>query len=347
MIAEEQFHHGSDACIVCTSTLELGIDVGDLDRVLQSEAPDTVSSFLQRMGRTGRREGQVANTTFFCETTDGVLQAIALIELAKSGWVEHVVGERSMLAGPHPPVARDVARRRRRRPATGMGSPVARPRLPGHSPRRVRPPGRLDDPRRVACCSRRSACIGAEGGASLRPAELHGALRGLLEPAELHRADRHRATARLAQSGVRRPPRRGRDLLPPRRPCLGRARGSSRRPPGGGRPRPAWQAAHVGRIHPPVPRRGHLPEDPGRARVRGHLRLPDPRGRRSPRRATRRLGPGRCPRVVPASRSTDNEIRWWTFAGGRINTTLRYGLGTLLDWRADRPRQLPAETPRR
>lgn len=90
LIAEERFHHGTDACIVCTSTLELGIDVGDLDRVLQAEAPDTVSSFLQRMGRTGRRAGQVANTSFFCETTEGVLQAIALIELAKAGWVEAV-----------------------------------------------------------------------------------------------------------------------------------------------------------------------------------------------------------------------------------------------------------------
>jgi len=93
-IAEERFHHGSDACIVCTSTLELGIDVGDLDRVLQAEAPDTVSSFLQRMGRTGRRAGQAANTHFFCETTEGVLQAIALIELAKAGWVERVGVER-------------------------------------------------------------------------------------------------------------------------------------------------------------------------------------------------------------------------------------------------------------
>jgi len=93
-LAEERFHHGSDACIVCTSTLELGIDVGDLDRVLQAEAPDTVSSFLQRMGRTGRRAGQAANTTFFCETTEGVLQAIALIELAKAGWVERVGVER-------------------------------------------------------------------------------------------------------------------------------------------------------------------------------------------------------------------------------------------------------------
>jgi len=89
-LAEERFHHGSDACIVCTSTLELGIDVGDLDRVLQHEAPDTVSSFLQRMGRTGRRDGQVANTTFFCETSEGVTQAVALVELARAGWVEAV-----------------------------------------------------------------------------------------------------------------------------------------------------------------------------------------------------------------------------------------------------------------
>ena len=78
----------------CTSTLELGIDVGDLDRVLQAEAPDTVSSFLQRMGRTGRRVGQTANTTFFCELDEGVLQAIALVELAKAGWVELVTIDR-------------------------------------------------------------------------------------------------------------------------------------------------------------------------------------------------------------------------------------------------------------
>jgi len=89
-LAEERFHHGTDACIVCTSTLELGIDVGDLDRVLQAEAPTSVGSFLQRMGRTGRRAGQAANTTFFCETGEGVLQAIALVELAKAGWVESV-----------------------------------------------------------------------------------------------------------------------------------------------------------------------------------------------------------------------------------------------------------------
>lgn len=89
--AEARFSSDNDACIVCTSTLELGIDIGDLDHVLQAEAPTTVSAFLQRMGRTGRREGQVTNTTFLCETSEGVLLATALIELAKTGYVENVI----------------------------------------------------------------------------------------------------------------------------------------------------------------------------------------------------------------------------------------------------------------
>lgn len=93
--AEAQFHHGTNACIVCTSTLELGIDVGDLDLVFQANAPSTVSSFLQRMGRTGRRAGQTANTTFLCEDDEALLQAVALVELARAGWVESVqVNER-------------------------------------------------------------------------------------------------------------------------------------------------------------------------------------------------------------------------------------------------------------
>jgi ATP-dependent helicase Lhr and Lhr-like helicase len=88
--AEERFHHGENACIVCTSTLELGIDVGDLDRVFQANAPSTVASFLQRMGRTGRRTETIANTTFFCEESEDVLHAAALVELAREGWTEPV-----------------------------------------------------------------------------------------------------------------------------------------------------------------------------------------------------------------------------------------------------------------
>ncbi len=56
-LAERAFHEGRDCVIVATSALELGIDVGDLDHVLQIDAPATVASFLQRLGRTGRRAG--------------------------------------------------------------------------------------------------------------------------------------------------------------------------------------------------------------------------------------------------------------------------------------------------
>jgi ATP-dependent Lhr-like helicase len=88
--AEERFARGQNTAILCTSTLELGIDVGDLDRVFQVAAPSTVGSFLQRMGRTGRRAGSVANMTFLCEDAEVVLQAAALVELARRGWVEPV-----------------------------------------------------------------------------------------------------------------------------------------------------------------------------------------------------------------------------------------------------------------
>ncbi|MFU8803924.1 MAG: DEAD/DEAH box helicase, partial [Bradymonadaceae bacterium] len=125
--AEARFSGGKDVCIVCTSTLELGIDVGDLDKVFQANATDTVSSFMQRMGRTGRRPGQSANTTFFCESPETVLQAIALIELAKKGWVESVeVNDRcwpvlvhQLLATPHPvapPLTLQQPHRRQVRP---------------------------------------------------------------------------------------------------------------------------------------------------------------------------------------------------------------------------------------
>jgi len=92
LLAEEKFQ-GKEAggvCIVCTSTLELGIDVGDLDRVMQVDAPKTVSSFLQRMGRTGRRAGQTANTTFLATAATTVVQAVAVVALARAGWVESI-----------------------------------------------------------------------------------------------------------------------------------------------------------------------------------------------------------------------------------------------------------------
>jgi len=89
--AEEAFADARDCVIVSTSTLELGIDVGDLDRVIQIDAPGTVASFLQRLGRTGRRPGSTRNCLFLTVDEDGLLGAAALLLLWSRGWVEPVV----------------------------------------------------------------------------------------------------------------------------------------------------------------------------------------------------------------------------------------------------------------
>jgi ATP-dependent Lhr-like helicase len=88
--AEHAFALRQNCVIVATSSLELGLDVGDLDRVIQIDAPSTVSSFLQRMGRTGRRAGTRSNCLFLATSDDGLLRAGALLDLWRSGYVEPV-----------------------------------------------------------------------------------------------------------------------------------------------------------------------------------------------------------------------------------------------------------------
>ena len=100
--AEEQMRdESSDLSIVATATLELGIDVGRLERAFQIDAPFTVSGFLQRMGRTGRRGGPPEMwfvmreeppeaRTLLPETIPWkLLQGIALVQLYREErWVE-------------------------------------------------------------------------------------------------------------------------------------------------------------------------------------------------------------------------------------------------------------------
>lgn len=89
--AEAAFTEARDCVIVATSTLELGIDVGDLDRVIQIDAPGSVASFLQRIGRTGRRAGSTRNCLFLAVDQPGLLDAAALLHLWGDHWVEPVV----------------------------------------------------------------------------------------------------------------------------------------------------------------------------------------------------------------------------------------------------------------
>jgi ATP-dependent Lhr-like helicase len=87
---EQAFAEASNCVIVATSTLELGLDIGDLDRVIQIDAPSRVASFLQRLGRTGRRPGTVRNCLFLAKDVAGLVRALALRQLWVEGYVEHI-----------------------------------------------------------------------------------------------------------------------------------------------------------------------------------------------------------------------------------------------------------------
>ncbi|HET8643571.1 MAG TPA: DEAD/DEAH box helicase, partial [Pseudonocardiaceae bacterium] len=88
--AEQAFVEARDCVIVATSTLELGVDVGDLDRVIQINSPSTVAAFLQRLGRTGRRPGSARNCLFLALDEDELLWAAGLLHLWAQGYVEPV-----------------------------------------------------------------------------------------------------------------------------------------------------------------------------------------------------------------------------------------------------------------
>ncbi|HOQ18774.1 MAG TPA: DEAD/DEAH box helicase [Methanothermobacter thermautotrophicus] len=83
--AEERFRSVSAAFMVNTSTLELGIDVGDIDVVIHIRSPTSVNRFLQRTGRSGRRRG-LQRTIIFQENE--ALTALSVASLALSGRLE-------------------------------------------------------------------------------------------------------------------------------------------------------------------------------------------------------------------------------------------------------------------
>jgi ATP-dependent Lhr-like helicase len=101
--AEKAMRDTSPAVTAATVTLELGIDIGQLERVIQLEAPLSVASFLQRLGRSGRR-GTAADMQFVCAEDElsgeeslpeqipwQLLQAIAIIQLyLEERWIEPI-----------------------------------------------------------------------------------------------------------------------------------------------------------------------------------------------------------------------------------------------------------------
>jgi ATP-dependent Lhr-like helicase len=85
---EQAFKSGQLKALVCTSTLELGIDVGSVDLVVQYMSPRQVTSLVQRVGRSGHRLSEVSKGVLITVSTDDILESSCSIAGANAGELE-------------------------------------------------------------------------------------------------------------------------------------------------------------------------------------------------------------------------------------------------------------------
>ncbi|SFN34670.1 ATP-dependent helicase Lhr and Lhr-like helicase [Chryseobacterium oleae] len=77
-------------CISCTSTLELGIDIGNVDEVVQIDSTNSIASLIQRVGRSGRREDKASNLFLYATDEWSLVQSLACWQLYQEHYIEPV-----------------------------------------------------------------------------------------------------------------------------------------------------------------------------------------------------------------------------------------------------------------
>ncbi|MGH3717514.1 MAG: ATP-dependent helicase [Pseudonocardiaceae bacterium] len=87
-LVEEELKSGRLPCVVATSSLELGIDMGAVDLVVQIEAPPTVASGLQRIGRAGHQVGAVSRGVVFPKFRGDLVSCAVIAERMAGGAIE-------------------------------------------------------------------------------------------------------------------------------------------------------------------------------------------------------------------------------------------------------------------
>jgi ATP-dependent Lhr-like helicase len=87
-LIEDDLKRGRLPCVVATSSLELGIDMGAVDLVIQIESPPSVASALQRVGRAGHQVGEVSRGVLFPKHRGDLAQTAVAVERMRSGRIE-------------------------------------------------------------------------------------------------------------------------------------------------------------------------------------------------------------------------------------------------------------------
>lgn len=87
---ENDFKNGRIKALVCTSTMELGIDIGNVDLTIQYMSPRQVTSLIQRVGRSGHRLDRVSEGAIVAVSTEDILESVAAIQKAREKTVEPV-----------------------------------------------------------------------------------------------------------------------------------------------------------------------------------------------------------------------------------------------------------------
>jgi ATP-dependent Lhr-like helicase len=88
---EDDFKAGVLKAIICTSTLELGIDIGSVDLVIQYLSPRQVCSLIQRVGRSGHRLDMLSEGIIITAFTDDLLESLAAVKSARNSIIEPVL----------------------------------------------------------------------------------------------------------------------------------------------------------------------------------------------------------------------------------------------------------------